>query len=161
MGGRRLLRRERPAIGSRKPDDDTSAFATDARGRRWLRTGDIATIDPHGYVRIVDRAKDLIKSGGEWISSQALEGRILEHPDILEAAVVGRPDPRWQERPVAFVTLRQDRRERGEAEIGPELLAALSAHFAKWQLPDAVVVLPHCPRATRARSTRWPCGLKR
>ena len=144
-------------------DDGTSAFVTDVRGRRWLRTGDIATIDRHGYVRLVDRAKDLIKSGGEWISSQAVEGRILEHPDILEAAVVGRPDPRWQERPVAFVALRQDRRERSEAEIGPELLAALSAHFAKWQLPDAIVVLPALPKgntgkidktALRARAMR-------
>jgi len=79
------------APGNRLPEaaDGTSAFAADERGRRWLRTGDIATIDRHGYVRLVDRAKDLIKSGGEWISSQALEGRILEHPDILEAAVVG------------------------------------------------------------------------
>ena len=160
------------APGNRLPeaDDGTGAFATDARGRRWLRTGDIATIDRHGYVRLVDRAKDLIKSGGEWISSQAVEGRILEHPDILEAAVVARPDPRWQERPVAFVALRQDRRERGEAEIGPELLAALSAHFAKWQLPDAIVVLPALPKgntgkidkmALRARSDEvvipiWP-----
>jgi len=141
------------ASGNRLPQatDGTGAFATDARGRRWLRTGDIATIDRHGYVRLVDRAKDLIKSGGEWISSQAVEGRILEHPDILEAAVVGRPDPRWQERPVAFIALRQDRRERSDAEIGPQLLAALSAHFAKWQLPDAVVVLPSLPKGNTGK----------
>jgi len=141
------------APGNRLPEaaNGTSAFATDVRGRRWLRTGDIATVDRHGYVRLVDRAKDLIKSGGEWISSQAVESRILEHPDILEAAVVGRPDPRWQERPVAFVALRQDRRERTDAEIGPELLAALSAHFAKWQLPDAVVVLPALPKGNTGK----------
>jgi len=141
------------APGNRLPEaaDGTSAFATDARGRRWLRTGDIATIDRYGYVRLVDRAKDLIKSGGEWISSQAVEGGILEHPDILEAAVVGRPDPRWQERPVAFVALRQDRRRRDEAEIGRELLAALSLHFAKWQLPDAIIVLPALPKGTTGK----------
>jgi len=141
------------ASGRRLPEaaDGTSAFATDARGRRWLRTGDIATIDQHGYVRLVDRAKDLIKSGGEWISSQAVEGRILEHPDILEAAVVGRPDPRWQERPVAFVTLRQDRRECRDDEIVSELLAGLATHFAKWQLPDAVVVLPTLPRGNTGK----------
>jgi fatty-acyl-CoA synthase len=130
---------------------DGGAFATDAQGRRWLRTGDIATIDAHGYVRLVDRAKDLIKSGGEWISSQAVEGRILEHPDILEAAVVGRPDPRWQERPVAFVALRQDRRERSGPEIEAELLTALSAHFAKWQLPDTVTVLPVLPKGNTGK----------
>jgi fatty-acyl-CoA synthase len=124
---------------------DGGAFATDAQGRRWLRTGDIATIDAHGYVRLVDRAKDLIKSGGEWISSQALEGRILEHADILEAAVVGRPDPRWQERPVAFVTLRPGH-ERDASAIGRELLALLAAHFASWQLPDQIAVLPALPK---------------
>jgi fatty-acyl-CoA synthase len=128
----------------------TSAFATDGRGRRWLRTGDIATIDRHGYVRLVDRAKDLIKSGGEWISSQALEGRILEHSDILEAAVVGRPDPKWQERPVAFVALRQGR-DRNDAELETELHAALAVHFAKWQLPDAVVVLPILPKGNTGK----------
>jgi fatty-acyl-CoA synthase len=128
----------------------TSAFATDEHGRRWLRTGDIATIDGHGYVRLVDRAKDLIKSGGEWISSQALEGRILEHPDILEAAVVSRPDPRWQERPVAFVALRQGR-DRNDAELETELHAALAVHFAKWQLPDAVVVLPILPKGNTGK----------
>lgn len=130
---------------------DASAFAADAHGRRWLRTGDIATIDRHGYVRLVDRAKDLIKSGGEWISSQALEGRILEHPDILEAAVVGRADPRWQERPVAFVVLRQSLRDRGQAEIKTELFAALAVHFAKWQLPDEVVVLPALPKGNTGK----------
>jgi fatty-acyl-CoA synthase len=130
---------------------DASAFAADEHGRRWLRTGDIATIDRHGYVRMVDRAKDLIKSGGEWISSQEVEGRILEHPDILEVAVVGRPDPRWQERPIAFVTLRQGRRDRDEAEIKTELFTALAVHFAKWQLPDEVVVLLTLPKGNTGK----------
>ena len=141
------------APGNRLPEatGGTSAFAVDGRGRRWLRTGDIATIDRHGYVRLVDRAKDLIKSGGEWISSQALENRILEHPDILEVAVVGRPDPRWQERPIAFVVLRQGHRDQDEAKIKPELFAALAVHFAKWQLPDEVVVLPTLPKGNTGK----------
>jgi fatty-acyl-CoA synthase len=141
------------APGNRLPEpaDGSAAFATDARGRRWLRTGDIATIDRHGYVRLVDRAKDLIKSGGEWISSQALESRLLEHADVLEAAVVARPDPRLQERPVAFVTLRQGRRTRRAADIGPELVATLAKHFAKWQLPDAIVVLPTLPKGNTGK----------
>jgi fatty-acyl-CoA synthase len=142
--------------------DGASAFATDGRGRRWLRTGDIATIDRHGYVRLVDRAKDLIKSGGEWISSQVLEARILAHPDVLEAAVVARPDPKWQERPIAFVVLRKARRGRVEAEIADELTRHLARYFAKWQLPDAFVLLPALPKgntgkvdkaALRARAT--------
>ena len=141
------------APGNRLPEaaGGASAFVADERGRRWLRTGDIATIDRHGYVRLVDRAKDLIKSGGEWISSQALEARILEHPDILEAAVVGRPDPRWQERPIAFVTLRQGRRDRDETEIKTELCAALAVHFAKWQLPEEVVILPTLPKGNTGK----------
>ncbi len=140
------------ALGNRLQEPaHASAFAADERGRRWLRTGDIATIDRHGYVRLVDRAKDLIKSGGEWISSQAVEGRILEHPDILEAAVVGRADPRWQERPVAFVVLRQSLRDRDQAEIKTDLFAALAVHFAKWQLPDEVVVLPALPKGNTGK----------
>lgn len=140
------------ALGNRLQEPaQASAFAADERGRRWLRTGDIATIDRHGYVRLVDRAKDLIKSGGEWISSQAVEGRILEHPDILDAAVVGRADPRWQERPVAFVVLRQSLRDRDQAEIKTELFAALAVHFAKWQLPDEVVVLPALPKGNTGK----------
>ncbi|MRT44322.1 long-chain fatty acid--CoA ligase, partial [Xylella fastidiosa subsp. multiplex] len=65
----------------------------------WLRTGDLATIDSDGYVRLVDRIKDLIKSGGEWISSVELEAAIASHPDVVEVAVIARPDPRWTERP--------------------------------------------------------------
>ena len=123
--------------GNRSQDAGAvAAFAVDSRGRRWLRTGDVATIDRHGYVRIVDRTKDLIKSGGEWISSQALEACLVRHPDVQEAAVVGRPDSRWQERPVAFVTLKKGQESK---DIEAQLRSLLGAHFAKWQHPDEIV----------------------
>src|SRR5690606_3006484 len=80
-------------------------FETDMEGRRWLKTGDIATIDEHGHVKIVDRDKDLIKSGGEWISSLDLESALAEHPAVHEVAVVAIPDAVWQERPLAYVAL--------------------------------------------------------
>lgn len=96
----------------------------------WFRTGDMATMDEYAYMRIADRSKDLIKSGGEWISSVEMENLIMAHPLVLEAAVVARPDERWDERPVAFVapvagaTLREE-----------EIVTLLEPHFAKWQIP--------------------------
>jgi fatty-acyl-CoA synthase len=136
---------EGPGNRSRDPGA-VESFAIDPQGRRWLRTGDVATVDAHGYVRIVDRAKDLIKSGGEWISSQALEACLVRHPEIAEAAVVGRPDPRWQERPVAFVTLKAESNVRPGLDIAAELGKLLTRHFAKWQCPDEIIIvstLPH------------------
>ena len=114
-------------------------------GREWLRTGDIATIDPHGYVRIVDRAKDLIKSGGEWISSQALELQLMNHPDVREAAAVGRPDPKWQERPVACVALHHDTPDT-RARFALQFDEYLSASFPKWQIPDEVIFWSELPK---------------
>ncbi|WP_410590298.1 long-chain fatty acid--CoA ligase [Amycolatopsis sp. lyj-23] len=107
----------------------------------WLRTGDLATIDADGYLRLVDRMKDLIKSGGEWISSVELEGAIVAHPDVLEAAVIARPDPRWMERPVAYVVLREGRETTAE-----ELLAHLTPRVAKWWLPDEIVFVTALPK---------------
>ncbi|MBX9591869.1 MAG: long-chain-fatty-acid--CoA ligase [Hyphomonadaceae bacterium] len=127
------------------------AFVGDGRGRRWLRTGDVATIDRHGYVRIVDRTKDLIKSGGEWISSQALEAKLLEHPDVREAAVVARVDPKWQERPVAFVTLGSAAAAAGQDRLIGDLRRSLAAVFAKWQLPDAFIVLAELPKGSTGK----------
>jgi len=124
-----------------KPD---TSFVFD-EGREWLCTGDIATIDAHGYVRIVDRAKDLIKSGGEWISSQALELQLMNHPDVREAAVVGRADPRWQERPVACISLRHDTPE-GRARFDAQFKPYLSEHFPKWQIPDEVSFWSDLPK---------------
>lgn len=107
----------------------------------WFRTGDIATMDAEGYLEIVDRSKDLIKSGGEWISSVDLENTLMGHAAVREAAVIGVPHPKWQERPLAVVVLKE-----GAMAQPEELRAFLSQKFAKWQLPDAFVFaseLPH------------------
>lgn len=107
----------------------------------WFRTGDVVSIDADGFVKIADRTKDLIKSGGEWISSVDLENALVAHPAVAEAAVVGVPHPKWQERPIAIVVLKN-----GRTTTLEELCSFLEKHFAKWQLPDAVVFtneLPH------------------
>lgn len=127
--------------GGFKPEQ---SFVHD-EGRDWLRTGDIATIDPHGYVRIVDRAKDLIKSGGEWISSQALELHLMNHPDVREAAAIGRPDPKWQERPIACVALHRDTPET-RARFEEQFEAYFSSAFPKWQIPDDVSFWSELPK---------------
>jgi fatty-acyl-CoA synthase len=109
----------------------------------WFKTGDVATIDPEGFVKIVDRAKDLVKSGGEWISSVDLENTLMGHPAVKEAAVVGIPHPKWQERPLAAVVLKDG------AQVTPqELREFLGQSFAKWQLPDAFVFLDAIPRTS-------------
>jgi fatty-acyl-CoA synthase len=101
----------------------------------WFKTGDVATMDDEGIIKIVDRAKDLVKSGGEWISSVDIENKLMGHPAVKEAAVVGVPHPKWQERPLAAVVLKD-----GAQATPEELRAFLAASFAKWQLPDAFVV---------------------
>ncbi|BDG58978.1 long-chain fatty acid--CoA ligase [Caldinitratiruptor microaerophilus] len=112
----------------------------------WFRTGDIVTIDPEGYVRITDRAKDLIKSGGEWISSVDLENAIMGHPAVKEAAVVAVPHPKWGERPLAVVVLRE-----GAQATADELRAFLEPRFAKWWLPDAFVFTDQIPRTAAGK----------
>ncbi|HSG48375.1 MAG TPA: long-chain-fatty-acid--CoA ligase, partial [Longimicrobiales bacterium] len=109
----------------------------------WLRTGDVATRDSHGYVRLVDRTKDLIRSGGEWISSVQLEHALMDHPDVTEAAVVAVPDARWQERPWACVVCRAGTSPEPEA-----LLAPLAELFPKWWIPDRVVFVDTVPRTS-------------
>lgn len=109
----------------------------------WFKTGDIATMDEEGFIKIVDRAKDLVKSGGEWISSVDLENKLMGHPAVKEAAVVGVPHPKWQERPVAAVVLRE-----GAEASAEELRAFLAETFAKWQLPDAFVFVEALPRTS-------------
>ena len=109
----------------------------------WFKTGDVATIDRHGVVKIVDRAKDLVKSGGEWISSVDLENTLMGHPAVKEACVVGVPHPKWQERPLAAVVLKD-----GKSAKPEELRAFLAAKFAKWQLPDAFVFVEAIPRTS-------------
>jgi acyl-CoA synthetase (AMP-forming)/AMP-acid ligase II len=110
-------------------------------GDGWLRTGDLATIDAQGYLRLVDRIKDLIKSGGEWISSVQLEAALASHPDVVEVAVIGRPDPRWMERPVAYVVLRA-----GSTTTADQLLRHITPKVAKWWLPDEVVFMATLPK---------------
>ncbi|HYM51736.1 MAG TPA: long-chain fatty acid--CoA ligase [Candidatus Limnocylindrales bacterium] len=109
----------------------------------WLRTGDVANIDPEGYIQIVDRTKDLVKSGGEWISSVELESAIMGHPKVLEAAVIGVPHPKWQERPLAYVALKPA--FRGQVEPA-EILEYLSSRVAKWWLPDEVRFIDEVPK---------------
>ena len=109
----------------------------------WFRTGDVATMDEDGYVKIVDRAKDLVKSGGEWISSVDLENTLMGHPAVKEACVVGIPHPKWQERPLAAIVLKDGVRATPE-----ELRAFLAQTFAKWQLPDAFVFIDAIPRTS-------------
>jgi fatty-acyl-CoA synthase len=109
----------------------------------WFKTGDVANMDEEGFIKIVDRAKDLVKSGGEWISSVDLENTLMGHPAVKEAAVVGVPHPKWQERPIAAVVLKD-----GAKATPEELRAFLAQSFAKWQLPDAFVFLPEIPRTS-------------
>jgi fatty-acyl-CoA synthase len=109
----------------------------------WFKTGDVATIDDEGFVKIVDRAKDLVKSGGEWISSVDIENTLMGHPAVKEAAVVGVPHPKWQERPLAAVVLKD-----GALATPEELRAFLAQTFAKWQLPDAFVFVEALPRTS-------------
>ncbi|HVV20172.1 MAG TPA: long-chain fatty acid--CoA ligase [Pseudonocardiaceae bacterium] len=117
--------------------DGDGSFTEDG----WLRTGDLATIDADGYLRLVDRMKDLIKSGGEWISSVELEGAIASHPDVVEVAVIARPDPRWTERPVAYVVLRD-----GSSATADDLLRHITPMVVKWWLPDEFVFMATLPK---------------
>jgi 3-(methylthio)propionyl---CoA ligase len=127
----------------RRPEAD--AVTTDG----WLRTGDVATIDPDNTLRIVDRAKDVIKSGGEWISSQTLEDAACRHPAVAEAAVVAMAHPRWQERPFLIVVPRA-------AVSADDLRAHLADLVPKWWLPDSIALveeMPHGPTGKIAKST--------
>ncbi|MFF4285969.1 long-chain fatty acid--CoA ligase [Streptomyces sp. NPDC001739] len=119
-----------------RPDDK---FSPDG----WLRTGDVGTLSPDGYLTLTDRAKDVIKSGGEWISSVELENHLMAHPDVTEAAVVAVPDDKWGERPLATVVLNQG------ATIGYEdLKAFLGERIARWQLPERWAVIPAVPKTS-------------
>jgi fatty-acyl-CoA synthase len=117
----------------------TERFTADG----WFRTGDVVTIDAEGYIQIMDRTKDLVKSGGEWISSQELENALMGHPKVLEAAVIARPDEKWQERPVACVVPRP-----GEAPTANELQDYLRQRFVSWWVPDDLVFLPEIPKTS-------------
>jgi fatty-acyl-CoA synthase len=127
------------AAGYYNDDRQSGSFTDDG----WLRTGDVATITPEGYIRLVDRTKDLVKSGGEWISSVELENEIMAHPQVVEAAVIGVPDEKWGERPLACVV----------AEDGAELDADglrefLSERVAKWWIPEHVEFIEEVPKTS-------------
>jgi fatty-acyl-CoA synthase len=109
----------------------------------WLRTGDIAAVDAKGFVQITDRAKDVIKSGGEWISSVELENEVMSHPDVIEAAVIAKPDERWAERPLCCVVLRE-----GANTTGEDLLEHLRGRVAKWWLPDEFAFVDEVPKTS-------------
>ncbi|MBM3639508.1 MAG: long-chain fatty acid--CoA ligase [Actinobacteria bacterium] len=109
----------------------------------WLRTGDVATMDAEGRIRLVDRTKDLIKSGGEWISSVEIENELMSHPNIREAAVIGVPHSKWSERPLACVVL-----EAGVSMTKEDVLAHVAPTLAKWQMPDDVVFIDEVPKTS-------------
>jgi fatty-acyl-CoA synthase len=125
-----------------RSEEELDRFTEDG----WFRTGDIASIDPSGFLQIRDRSKDLIKSGGEWISSVALEGALMGHPAVAEAAVIAVPHPRWLERPLAAVVLRPGMRTSGQ-----EIIASLEDRFPSWWLPDAVVFVEAIPRTSTGK----------
>ncbi len=111
----------------------------------WYHSGDIAAIDPDGYIQIVDRVKDMVKSGGEWISSVDLESAIMAHPDVLEAAVIAIPHAQWQERPLACVVSRADT----SAQLTKDaILDFIRPDFARWWLPDDVVFIDEIPKTS-------------
>jgi fatty-acyl-CoA synthase len=144
-----------------------SSYYDDPRGAEafhdgWFRTGDVVNVDPTGSMQITDRAKDVIKSGGEWISSVELENTIMGHPDVLEAAVVGLPHERWQERPLACVVLKPER-----TLTKGTLLDWLGPRVAKWWLPEDVAFVESLPKTSvgkiakrelreRFKDHRWP-----
>jgi fatty-acyl-CoA synthase len=123
-------------------DEGADRFTPDG----WFKTGDVVTIDREGYVRITDRAKDVIKSGGEWISSVALENALMSHPAVLEAAVFAARHPKWDERPLAAIVLKQ-----GQAVTKEQLHAHLASRFAKYWLPDDFLFVEQIPRTSTGK----------
>ncbi len=131
-----------PWIISSYYNDDRSA---DSFMDGWFRTGDVVTIDPEGFVQIVDRTKDLVKSGGEWISSQDIENAIMAHPKVLEAAVIAVPHPKWQERPLACVVPKPDFKD---SLTKDDIYEHLRARFDKMYLPDDIVFIEAVPKTS-------------
>ncbi len=128
------------AKGYYKVESNRDAITADG----WFRTGDVVTISPDGYMYITDRTKDLVKSGGEWISSVALENTLMAHPRVMEAAVIAIPDENWGERPLAVVVPTKDAGELSE----DELRAHLAQHFARFQIPDRFLIIAEIPKTS-------------
>jgi fatty-acyl-CoA synthase len=122
-------------------DDRTEGTFVDG----WLHTGDVVTVDEEGFIQIVDRTKDLIKSGGEWISSVDLENAIMAHENVFEASVIAAPHPKWQERPLACIVLKDEAKGKVTKE---ELLDFLAPQLAKWWIPDDIVFLDEIPKTS-------------
>jgi fatty-acyl-CoA synthase len=135
-----------PWIASEYLDDERSA-ATFVDG--WYHTGDVATLDGDGYLHLVDRTKDLVKSGGEWISSVELENALMGHPQVAEAAVIAVPDEKWGERPLAVV-VRKPGGDAGEAE----LVASIADKFPKWWLPEHVEFVDELPKTATGKFSK-------
>jgi 3-(methylthio)propionyl---CoA ligase len=125
-------------------DEEATAAAMEPDG--WFHTGDVATIDPDGFLQLTDRRKDVIKSGGEWISSIELENAVMAHGDVGEAAAIAVPHPRWGERPLLIVTPKPGGKPRKEA-----LIAFLGERFPRWMLPDDVVVVDELPHTATGK----------
>jgi len=109
----------------------------------WLRTGDVGTVDDRGYLTITDRTKDVIKTGGEWISSVELENEVMAHPGVFEAAVIGVPDPRWDERPLVVVVPAE-----GADPKASEIVEFLSGRVARWWLPERWAFVEELPKTS-------------
>ncbi|WP_287152541.1 long-chain fatty acid--CoA ligase [Candidatus Solincola tengchongensis] len=124
-------------------EDPRSAEAFTEDG--YWKSGDAAVIDPNCYIKIVDRFKDLVKSGGEWISTVDLENAIMAHPAVLEAGVIGIPHPEWEERPLALVVLREEHKGKVSKE---DILDFIAPKFAKWQLPDEILFVEEIPKTS-------------
>jgi fatty-acyl-CoA synthase len=124
--------------GSYYKDDDPDKFRDG-----WLRTGDVGTIDPIGFVNLTDRAKDVIKSGGEWISSMELENLLMAHPAVTEAAVIGVADDKWGERPLAAVVPAA-----GATVTAAELREFLAGQIPRWQLPERWAFITEVPKTS-------------
>ncbi|NTY00419.1 long-chain fatty acid--CoA ligase [Deinococcus sp. JMULE3] len=136
--GRLIIRGPWVASSYFKGEGQSNFFDLD--GQQWFDTGDIATLDERGYMHIQDRAKDLIKSGGEWIGSVDLENAIMAHPSVAMCAVIAMDDPKWDERPLAIVTTKP-----GQSVTHDDLISFIAPRFAKWWLPDATVVTDQLP----------------
>ncbi|GBD93961.1 long-chain-fatty-acid--CoA ligase [bacterium BMS3Abin05] len=132
-----------PWIAKEYYKDPDETFRKMTKG--WFRTGDIVTIDKEGYIKIVDRIKDVIKTGGEWISSVDLENEIMAHPAVLEATVIGLPHPKWDERPLACVVLRPGMKGKVSEK---DIVDFITPKFAKWWLPDKVIFIDEIPKTS-------------
>ena len=128
-------------------DEEASATAFDDDG--WFRTGDVSTIDENGFMQIVDRSKDVIKSGGEWISSITLENTAMGHASVAEAAVIGVHHPKWDERPLLVVVAAGD-----EPPTHEDLIGYLSDLVPKWWLPDDLVVVEELPHTATGKVSK-------